>query len=147
MPKYYARGVLMHLGMDITAGVDVDARYQMVYSTVRNLSTVMAGHKVASQEVIIESEADNILSYGFETSSGDRLFTLWTNDAAVEYDPGVNATLTFTFEEGTPKSVTGIDAIYGYAQPLEFEVDRSSVIIHDLWVKDYPIILKFSDFQ
>ncbi len=27
MPKYYARGVLMHLGMDITAGVDVDARY------------------------------------------------------------------------------------------------------------------------
>jgi len=142
MPKYYARGILMHLGMDISAGVDVDARYQLVYHTVRNLSTVMAGHQAASMDVDISSAANNILSYGFTLSNRDRLFTVWTNGAAVEYDPGVNATLTFTFEEEMPVSVTGIDVLHGYTQPLDFEVDGSQLIIPDLLVKDYPIVLK-----
>lgn len=142
MPKYYARGILMHLGMDMVAGVDVDGRYQMVYYTVRNLSTVMAGHKVADLDVIVESSADNILSYGFALSNGDRLIALWTNGAAVEHDPGVNATLTFTFEEGMPVSVTAIDVLHGYTQPLEFEVNDNQLSLHDLRVKDYPVIIQ-----
>ncbi|MBN1303959.1 MAG: hypothetical protein JXA13_05950 [Anaerolineales bacterium] len=147
MPKYYARGILMHLGMDIAAGVDVDARYQLVYSTVRNLSTVMAGHTAANLDVTIESDADNILSYSFLLSTGDQLFTLWTNDAAVEYDPGIDATLIFSFEEDMPASVTGIDVLQGYTQPLEFEVNGNKLIIDNLLVKDYPIMIKFSDSQ
>ena len=147
MPKYYARGILMHLGMDITASVDVDNRYPMVYSTVRNLSTVMAGHKAANLEVNIENDADNILSYGFTMNNGDRLLAVWTNGAAVEYDPGVNATLTFTFEDSMPASVTGIDILHGYTQSLAFEVDGNQLIIHDLRVKDYPIIIRFEDAQ
>ncbi|MBN1265854.1 MAG: hypothetical protein JXA25_10200 [Anaerolineales bacterium] len=147
MPKYYARNILTHLGMDIAAGVDVDARYQMVYSTVRNLSTVMAGNHPANLEVGIESSENNILSYSFTLPNGDMLFTLWTNGAAVEYDPGTNATLTFTFEEGMPASVTGIDVLHGYTQPQVFEVDGSQLIIENLLVKDYPIVLRFSDIQ
>ncbi len=142
MPKYYARGILMHLGMDIAAGVDVDGRYQMVYYTVRNLSTVMAGHTAASQEVVIESSANNIMSYGFTMSNGNRLFTLWTNGAAVEYDPGVNATLTFTFDGDMPTSTTGIDVLHGYTQPLDFEVNGNQLIISNLKVKDYPILIQ-----
>lgn len=142
MPKYYARGILMHLGMDIATGVDVDARYQMVYSTVRNLSTVMAGHQADNMNVSITSPVNNILSYGFTMSDGARLFALWTNGAAVEYDPGVSATLTFTFDEDMPASVTGIDVLHGYTQPLEFEVDGSQLIITDFLVRDYPIILQ-----
>ncbi len=87
MPKYYARGILMHLGMDIPAGVDVDNRYQMVYFAVRNLSTVMAGHQPTDLDVKIQSTANRIMSYGFRMSNGEQLFAMWTNGPAVEYDP------------------------------------------------------------
>jgi hypothetical protein len=97
--------------------------------------------------VVIESAANNIISYSFPMSNGDQLFALWTNGAAVEYDPGVNATLTFTFEERMPVSVTGIDVMHGYTQPLGFEVSANQLIVQDLRVKDYPIIIKFSDAQ
>jgi hypothetical protein len=107
----------------------------------------MAGHTAASQEVVIESAVNNILSYSFTMSNGDRLFTLWTNGAAVEFDPGVNATLTFTCEEDMPDSATAIDVLHGYAQQLEFEVIGNQLIINDLRVKDYPIILKLSYAQ
>jgi len=144
MPKYYVRAILVHLGMDIAAGVNVNSHgYPMVVYAVRNLSTVMAGHRVADLDVTIESDADNILSYGFTMSNGDRLFTLWTNGAAVEYDPGVSAVLTFTFEDSTPTSVTGIDVLHGYTQPLAFEVDGNQLVVPDLRVKDYPMPIRF----
>ncbi len=147
MPKYYARGILMHLGMDIPAGVDVDNRYQMVYFAVRNLSTVMAGHQPTDLDVKIQSTANRIMSYGFRMSNGEQLFAMWTNGPAVEYDPGVNATLTFSFEDGMPDSVTGIDVLHGYSQPLVYEVNGDQLIIQDLRVKDYPIIIQFGDTQ
>jgi hypothetical protein len=148
VPKNYLRTSLMHLGMDIPAGVNVNAHgYPMVYYAIRNLATVMAGHKAANLDVTIESAANNIMSYGFTLSNGDRLFSLWTNGAAVEYDPGVKATLTFTFEDDMPAIVTGIDVLHGYTQPLAFEVDGNNLIIHDLRVKDYPIIIQFGNAE
>jgi len=148
MPKYYARGILQHLGMDIAAAVDVNThKYPLVSSTVRNLSTVMAGHNAENLDVMIDTDADNILSYGFSLSNGDRLFTLWTYGAAEEYDSGVNATLTFNFEMSVPASATGIDVLHGYTQPLSFEIEGNQLTIQDLLVKDYPIIIKFSDEQ
>jgi hypothetical protein len=116
----------------------------MVYNAIRNLSTVIAGHKAANLDVIIESDANNIQSYGFTMSNGDQMFALWTNDAAVEYDPGVNTTLTFTFENDIPESATAIDVLHGYTQTLEIEIDGNQVIIRNLRVKDYPILIHFS---
>jgi hypothetical protein len=107
----------------------------------------MAGHKAANLDVIIESDADNILSYGFTMSNGDRLFTLWTNGVAVEYDPGINATLTFNIDDSMPIDVTGIDVLHGYTQPLEFEVNGNQLIIHDLRIKDYPIIIQLGNAE
>lgn len=148
VPKYYARGILMHLGMDIIASVDVNGHmHPMVYYTVRNLSTVMAGVHAAPMKVSIESAATNILSYGFKMSNGERLFALWTNDAAVEYDAGVKSTLTFTFDDDLPTSVTGIDVLHGYTQPLAFKINGNQLMLEDLRVKDYPIIIKFSEAQ
>jgi hypothetical protein len=144
VPKYYARGILMHLGMDITASVDVNSHmHPMVYYTVRNLSTIMAGHHAAPMEVSIESASNNILSYSFKMSNGNQLFTLWTNGTAVEFDPGVNATLTFSFEGELPTSVTGIDVLHGYTQLLDYEVEGNKIIIRDLRVKDYPTMIQF----
>jgi len=43
--KYYARGVVMHLGMDVGVGVGIDTRFMVIYSTVSNLATVMAANR------------------------------------------------------------------------------------------------------
>lgn len=148
VPKYYVRVSMMHLGMDIAAGVNVNMHgYPMVYDAMRNLSTVMAGHKAANLDVEINSSANQIMAYGFTMSNGDHLFALWNNGPTAEYDPGVNATLAFNFEDGSPVNVTGIDVIHGYTKPLDFEVDINQLIIQDLRVKDYPILIKFSDVQ
>jgi hypothetical protein len=148
VPKYYVRVSMMHLGMDIAAGLNVNMHgYPLVYYTMRNLSTVMAGHNTADLDVRINSSANRIMSYGFTMSNGDQLFALWNNGPAVEYDPGINATLTFIFEDDMPASVTGIDVLHGYTQPLEYQVDGNQLIISDLRVKDYPIIVQFEDAQ
>jgi hypothetical protein len=143
--KYYARGILMHLGLDITAGVDVDSRFQVIYATVRNIATVMAGNMPATRDVVIESEAEDLMYYSFALANGDQLFAIWMNGAAVEYDPGVNTTLTLTFSDGVPENAVGIDVLQGYSQQLNTEVDGNLLILHDLRVKDYPLIIKFSD--
>ncbi len=46
-----------------------------------------------------------------------------------------------------PDSVTGIDVLHGYSQPLVYEVNGDQLIIQDLRVKDYPIIIQFGDTQ
>jgi hypothetical protein len=112
-----------------------------IYSTVRNLSTVMAGNTPANFDVVIESEADNLMYYSFDLANGDQLFAIWTNGASVEYDPGVITTLTFSFADGLPGSVEGIDVLQGYTQQLNIEVRDDLLIIRDLRVKDYPLII------
>jgi hypothetical protein len=138
--KYYARSILMHLGLDVTAGVDVDSRLLIIYSTVRNLATIMAGNTPTSLVVDIASPADNIASYGFTLPNNELLFALWTNGAAEEYDPGKNTTLTFP--NISAEKVVGIDVLYGFEQELKTEVVNGDLVIRDLLVKDYPLILR-----
>lgn len=148
VPKYYVRVSMMHLGLDIATGVNVNMHgYPMVYYAMRNLSTIMAGHKVADLDVTISSSANRLMSYGFKMSNGDHLFALWNNGPAVEYDPGINATLAFTFDGEMPTSATGIDVLHGYTQTLTFEVDGNQLIMRDLRVKDYPMIIQFGYAQ
>ncbi|MFZ5820873.1 MAG: NosD domain-containing protein [Chloroflexota bacterium] len=140
--KYYTRGILTHLGLDITVGADVGTFMPSIYSTVRNLSTVMAGNTPANLDVEIESAADDLMYYGFDLSNGERLFAIWTNGAAVEYDLGVSATLTFP--GSSAQSVTGIDVLNGFEQELVAGTENGNLIIRDLLVKDYPIILRIT---
>jgi hypothetical protein len=141
--KNYGRGIVMHLGMDVTAGTGglSDLRRESFF-TVQNLSTVMAGAKPASLPVERQSEATNISSYGFSLPNGDRLFALWTDGVAVDDDPGVRATLTFTGLSG--QKVTGIDVLHGFEQQLMTDSEGGNLIIRDLLVKDYPIILRLA---
>jgi len=41
-----------------------------------------------------------------------------------------------------PGSVEGIDVLQGYIQQLNIEVRDNFLIIRDLWVKDYPLIIR-----
>lgn len=142
--KYYARGIVMNLGMDHWTGIGGE-RYDTippVVAAVRNLSATMAGARPATLPVNIESEASNLMSYAFTAENGDRLLALWTNGIAVDDDPGVSATLTFS---GLPAGkVTGIDVLNGFEQELVAETGEGELVIRQLLVKDYPILLRLA---
>jgi hypothetical protein len=91
----------------------------------------------------IQSEATNIMSYAFSLPDGDRLIALWTNGAAVDDDPGVNATLVFPGLSA--RSVAGIDVLNGLEQELITETENGNLVIRNLLVRDYPIILRLID--
>jgi parallel beta-helix repeat protein len=131
--KYFGRGILMHLGMDVGVGAPDDN------SVVRNLCTLMAGAEPADLQVQIQSTATNIVSYTFSTPNGDHMVALWTDGVAVDNDPGIETTLTIPdFIAG---EVIGLDILYGIEQQIITDNEDGNLVIRDLLVKDYPIIL------
>jgi hypothetical protein len=144
--KYMARGIVMHLGMDVTAGVAsaliFDSRWASIPSTVRNLSTTMAGAKVTSFPVKIDTDAENVVSYTFFLPNGDKLIALWNDGVAVDDDPGVLAVVTLSGYSGW--KAMGIDTLNGFEQKLIASNINGDLVIHDLLIKDYPIIVLLS---
>jgi hypothetical protein len=145
--KYYARAIIIHLGLDVTTGVALvgeDIRPRS-HSVIRALCTVMAGAAAADLPVVIESEAINIKHYVFALPNGDKLLALWTDGAAVEEDPGITTTLTLPGL--SDQRMTGIDVLNGIQQEMIIEVENDSLVIRNLMVKDYPIIISSSSTQ
>jgi hypothetical protein len=135
--KYYGRGILMHLGMDVGVGVPDD------YPVIRSLATVMAGVEPADLPVRIRSKAGNVASYTFATPDGGHLIALWTDGVAVEHDPGVRATVRMSGLEAA--TVTGIDVLHGYEQPLVAQVEGEDLVLRDLLLRDHPLLIRLSD--
>ena len=133
----------MHLGMNCYAGIAEDLSRPLKRSVVQNLSTFMAGAEVVSLPIEIESEAENIMSYSFSLSDGDKLIALWTDGVAVDEDPGVNATLTIP--NLLAQKVIGIDVLKGYQQGVVTSIENGNLIIQNLKVRDYPLILRISE--
>jgi len=141
--KYYIRGIVMHLGMDVgisLGGFQTSAPWS--FPAIRNLGTVMAGAAPTSLTVNVEGEATNNLSYAFTLPNGDRLFAIWTNGVAVSVDPGIRTTLTFP--DQSAQQVVIIDPLYGFEQELNTEMENGNLVIRNLLVKDYPILIKLS---
>jgi hypothetical protein len=138
--KYFARGVMLHLGMDVAASPMVGSGNRIAYSVVGNLSTVMAGNRSLEISVEIESDATHLKSYAFSLPTGDRLFVVWNDNVAVDYDPGIPATLTFP---GTSaQKVIGIDVLHGFEQDLIVDNENGDLVVNNFLIKDYPIILR-----
>jgi hypothetical protein len=135
----------MHLGMDIitsfngTEPLGHEQRPEM--HVARNLATIMAGVRAASLPVQIQTSLTNTVTYTF-AKGDDRLVGLWSDVIAAEYDPGEPSTLTIPGLGDY--SVTGIDVLHGYRQPLISENVDGDLIIRDLLVVDYPILLSLS---
>jgi len=139
--KYYARGIVMQLGLDVGVGINGFGPDRLwPYPTIRNLNTVMAGNKPLEVPVEIESDATNLMSYGFSLPNGDTLFAVWNDGVAVDYDPGVNATLSFAGPSA--QKVIGIDVLHGFEQELIIEMENGNLVIRNFLIKDYPIILR-----
>jgi hypothetical protein len=104
---------------------------------------LMAGVEPAELVVEIESTVDNIMSYSFSTLEGDRLLAVWTNGIAVDNDPGVEATITIP--DFSTREVVCIDLLNNLEQELIFEMADGNLMVSNLVVKDYPLIIKFSN--
>ena len=139
--KYYARSIVLHRGMDVLVHLGFVFPSRVIpYATVRNLCTVMAGTTTDSIAVQIQSDAADLRNYSFSLPDGDKMIALWTDGVAVDYDPGVAATLTLTGL--SDKKMTGIDVLTGVQQEMTTVVENGNLVIRDLLVKDYPIILR-----
>lgn len=138
--KYYARGIIIHLGLDITTlpgdGSAVDSPKMVA---IQNLCNIMAGAKPASLPVEIKSEAENIRSYSFSLSNGDTLIALWTDGVAVDEDSGIKANITL--QGFTAQDVVGVDVLEGFQQRLVASNEKGNLLIQNLIVRDYPLIL------
>jgi hypothetical protein len=140
--KYYARGVMMHLGMDIIAGYSGDPGADLhlpMMRVIRNLCTVMAGTEPVSLPVEIQSEETNIRSYSYSFSNGDNLIALWTDGLAVDVDPGVKTNVTI--RGMYTQNVMGIDVLNGFEQPMVVSIEDGNLTINNMIVRDYPLIL------
>lgn len=143
--KYYSRSVLMHLGMDCgfdhMGGVRPEALWS--YPAIKNLYAVMAGAKPTSLTVTIENEPPKTSTFAFTMPGDDLLFALWNDDEAHEHDPGVKATLTFPGLSA--QEVEGINVLCSYRQQLITNYEDGDLVIRDILIKDYPLIILFSD--
>jgi len=142
--KYYARGIVINLGLDVWAGIGGE-RYDEIppiANVVQNLSVTMAGTRPESLPLTIQSEAKNIVDYTFLLNNEGYLVTLWTDGMAVDDDSGVTATLAISgFAEW---NASAIDVLHGFEQPLNTSNENGNLIISNLLIKDYPIIIRLS---
>ena len=142
--KYYARGIIMNLGLDCAVVAGGIGERPDVFSTIQNLCTIMAGHESIDMPTTIDIITDGPAAYcTFRYSNGDRMLAVWTDGIAQDEDPGVPTTITFPGLIAA--TVTGIDVVQGFEQELVFEIDGEDTVVRDLLVKDYPILIRLSD--
>jgi hypothetical protein len=143
--KYMARGIVINLGMDVSVTQQDTGNYRrppLVFYTIQNLATTMAGNKPISFPVTIQSEATKIKSYGFSLPNGDNLLALWNDGVTVDYDPGISATLVFP-GRADQKAVC-IAVLNGFEQQLITDVEGDNLVIRDFLIQDYPLIIRFT---
>jgi hypothetical protein len=143
--KYYGRGIVMHLGMNLTTGLALESLELLpeAVMVIRNLSTILAGAEPTNLLVEIESEVPIIANYNFVLLNGDKLVVIWSDGIAVDSDPGVSSSVTI--QELSAEKIIGIDVLNGIEQELTFNIEDGNLVIHDLLIKDYPMILHISD--
>lgn len=140
--KYYARAIIIHLGLDVASGLAVvqeDIRPRS-HSVIRALCNIMAGAQPEDLSVVIESEASNIKYYGFALLNNVKLLAIWTDGVAVDDDPGVLSTVKLAGFSNW--DAYGIDILNGIEQKLFTRNENGNLIIKGLLIKDYPIIIR-----
>ena len=146
--KYYARGIITQLGLDISTGT-TELEFDNLHSTkraigkvIQNLATLTAGTEPTELSIEIKSEAMNIRSYSFSLPNGDNMIALWTDGVAVDEDTGVKTNLTC--QGLTAEDVIGIDVLDGFQQPISTSSKDGCLTIQNLIVRDYPLILQIT---
>lgn len=141
--KYYARGIVAHLGMDIAAGITHEQR-PWIETTQRNLARVMAGATATdvAVELVGEDLTGPIQSFGFDVPGGERMIAVWSDGPAADDDPGVNTTVTLP--DTSASRAVGIDVVHGFEQDLMIDSSGDDVVIRELLLKDHPTIIRLT---
>jgi len=146
--KYLLRAIVLHRGLGVWAGIDTPtdnlgirggSTIPSFFQTGPRLTTILDGARPARVPIRIDSEADNVASYGFSLPNGDTLLALWTDDTAVDHDPGATADLTLG---GSAEAVVGLDPFVGFQQELIVSHAARSLVVDDFIVRDYPVFLR-----
>jgi len=140
--KYYARAIVMHLGMEVDVGIMVDPRLMKIRSTTGNLCNIMDGAMAENIPIEIQSQADNIKNYSFSLPNGDKLIILYSDGIAVDNDLGVSSKIIIS--NYSSWDATGIDVLNGFEQGLISSNENGNLLIEDILIKDYPIIIHLS---
>jgi hypothetical protein len=148
--KYFTRAITEHRGLGVNVTINTwflgpknGNAPKNALTPIHYLCDTLAGAEPAPMAYSLETEGEaNMRSYAFTLPDGDMLLALWTNDEAVEEDPGVNTSLTFP--GSSAQSVTGIDILNGFEQELAAEMEGGDLVVRNLLVKDYPIFLRFT---
>ncbi|MFW9789037.1 MAG: hypothetical protein ACFFE1_15260 [Candidatus Thorarchaeota archaeon] len=146
--KYASRAVVMHLGRDIGIAMqtwlpDIPQSAPWTHQATSNLYKVLAGTSPVSLVVEFSSEPTNTLNYTFKMPDGDTLIAYWTHGVAVDDDPGVSTNLTFPGVSA--QKVVAIDVLNGFEQELIIGMENGDLVIRNIFVMDYPIILRISN--
>jgi hypothetical protein len=149
--KYASRAIVTHLSLGFTM-IDNQMREPSDPLTllprnyvIRTLCTVLAGAEPTDLPVQITSSAQNIESYSFRLPNNDFLFALWTDGIAVSTDTSQSANLTI--RTASAKTAIGIDTLNGFEQTLDTTYESGVVVVNNLQVKDYPVILRLTQYQ
>ena len=141
--KYHLRGILIHLGLGLKAQVTGNSTLRVdSYTTIRNLSTTMAGTSPVNLSVEILGEIGQTGSYAFSLPNGDKYLAIWNDNIAIDDDPGIPITIKISGYSSW--QAKGIDTLLGYEQNLITKDENGDLIIEGLLMKDYPIIIQLS---
>ena len=143
--KYYARGIVMNLGMVNWVGIGGEGydTIPAIVNVVQNLTATLAGAVPDDLPLEIQGEDSNLSSYVFKLENGDYLVAVWNNDAAVDQDNGMPSQLIIP--NFASRKVTGVDILNGFEQELVSSDNNSNLIINGLLIKDYPILVRISN--
>jgi hypothetical protein len=142
--KYYARSIVLHLGMDIGTSYKTyrDTSGPVTFATFGRLHTLLAGTTPLDIDVEIETEATNVAAAAFATSSGDKMLALWIDQTASDDDHRTAASLTFAGMAGM--TATGIDVVGGVQQQLAVTDHGSDLVVSDLLISDAPFLVRLA---
>lgn len=151
--KYLLRAIVLHRGLGVWVGIDTPtdnlgirggSTIPSFFQTGPRLTTIIAGAEPADLAFHIDSEPDDIASYGFTLPNGVALLALWTDGVAIDDLTGVTADITF---QGSADAVVGLDALAGFQQELTASRTGGTLVLHDVVVPDYPIFLRLSGWR
>ncbi len=138
--KYYARGIVMHLGMDVGPGLAGMGSSREAARVLRNLATMMAGVEVTAFPIAVSTTVTNVLSYTLAAPNGDKLVAMWNHGVAVDDDPGAELSVRVSGAAGD--AAFAEDALFGMRQRLVTTTAGSDLVIEDLLLRDYPLVVR-----
>jgi Right handed beta helix region len=151
--KYLLRAIVLHRGLGVWVGIDTPtdnlgirggSTIPSFFQTGPRLTTIMDSAEPADLAFHIDSEAEDIASYGLTLPNGDALLALWTDGVAVDDLARVTADITF---QGAADAVVGLDALAGFQQELIASRTDGKLVLDDVVVPDYPIFLRLSGWR